>query len=449
MTFRIGECSSCGASYKLPASFTADRAKCKNCGGVVEIGQAGAPGPSKGAAPPIPAQKPAGAAAAASQPKKKREGPSMKERLLAQRQAEQAKQAAAAPKVTSRAASKTTPKGATKAAAPAAGKAGTSGSRRSRPAGSRSRSSRRAGDDEDQEDGGGRAGRRRHAPPKKKLPVLGFVVAVVLLIAVGGGSWWFLNKETATTDKSDEVNAAGSGAEVASTDGGTTPDGDGGAGDGTEEPGELTDDTTGSGDADISIADGNAMIGDEGETEAAPKPIKKEAPAGDPDSVDLTAIADFGPIAGCGASRFAELQELAATMVDPMAGAASTRAVKSLVESGKEAFPVVFNALKAQDLTTEDGFRNADLAQRTLMDICNGSNFGWKYPSQEPDTFHYFDKKVIVSWSKAWDQAKDNDGAWAKLAKLDKIDAPETPTKEVVDDATEDALDSLDGLDDL
>ena len=68
-----------------------------------------------------------------------------------------------------------------------------------------------------------------------------------------------------------------------------------------------------------------------------------------------------------------------------------------------------------------------------------------KYPSQEPEKFHYFDKKVILSWSKAWDQAKDNDGAWAKLAKLDKVDKAEEPEEEM-DGETEDALDALDDL---
>ncbi len=39
MSYRIGTCSSCGASFKVPASFAADRARCKTCSGVVEIGE--------------------------------------------------------------------------------------------------------------------------------------------------------------------------------------------------------------------------------------------------------------------------------------------------------------------------------------------------------------------------------------------------------------------------
>jgi hypothetical protein len=37
MTSRIGTCSGCGAKYKIPETFTGSRAKCKKCGGVVEI----------------------------------------------------------------------------------------------------------------------------------------------------------------------------------------------------------------------------------------------------------------------------------------------------------------------------------------------------------------------------------------------------------------------------
>ncbi len=37
MKQRLGQCSSCGAQYRVPESFRADRARCKSCGGVVEL----------------------------------------------------------------------------------------------------------------------------------------------------------------------------------------------------------------------------------------------------------------------------------------------------------------------------------------------------------------------------------------------------------------------------
>jgi hypothetical protein len=82
MEYRVGLCSSCGASFKVPASFSADKAKCKVCSGVVEIGPVQSDAP-----PPMPARRPAPTAAPA---KEKREGPSMKERLLAERRAAEA-----------------------------------------------------------------------------------------------------------------------------------------------------------------------------------------------------------------------------------------------------------------------------------------------------------------------------------------------------------------------
>ena len=155
------------------------------------------------------------------------------------------------------------------------------------------------------------------------------------------------------------------------------------------------------------------------------------------------AIEDFGPISGCSESRFEELKELVATMVDPMAGAAGNRAKGKLEESGKEAFPAILNAMKHLDLTSDDQFRSADVCQKALQNICNGTNFGWKYPSQSPDDFHYFDKRVIESWCKQWIKVKDDDAAWAKLAKLDNVDA--APAQEAAEDLDED-LDSLDDL---
>jgi hypothetical protein len=459
MTFRIGECSSCGATYKLPASFAADQARCKNCGGVVQIGKAGASAPLK-PAPPVPATRPAGATAvrAPAQPpaKKKHEGPSMKERLLAQRQAAGATHGAAAkpsPPVDRTHGAKSvksttyTPaaKGTSKAASPRAGTAiaaaapvepGPGASPQAKPAGSRTRSSRR-GASEASEDGG-RAGGRRHAPKKKEPPILGFIAAVVLLVGISGGAYWYLTQEPGPDA------AAAPETKVAMAADATQDSPSGSSGEGASS---VEDVTSGAEDG----ADGGqapiAAAADEAAAAAKPKPVK--APPGDPASVDLSLIPQYGPIAGCSPARFAELEELAATMVDPEAGAAGNRAKLALLESGKEAFPVIFNALKAQDLTSEDGFRNADACQRALQELCNGRNFGWKYESQEPDTFHYFDKKVIVSWSKAWEQAKDNDGAWAKLAKLDQVEgaAPAAEeTKKAADEATEDALDKLDDL---
>ncbi|MFT7667731.1 MAG: hypothetical protein ACI8X5_000414 [Planctomycetota bacterium] len=424
MSFRIGECSSCGANYKLPASFAADQARCKNCGGVVQIGKAGEP-----AAPKAAASTPTEDLKEVTRPKKKSSGPSMKERLMAERKAAEAaaaKPAAAKPAPAKPATAKApAPKpAATESKAPAK----SSSSRRSR-SGSR-RADGDSGDEGGKEKGGSR--RRRSAPEKKKAPVGGMIAMVLMVAVLGAAGYFYMNRgeedsaEAADGTTEDVVmNTSDADGEAAGTDG-----------EGTEPIVKDAED----GDE----ADGAAEDGSEETLTAVAKP-KKEAKAGDPDTVDLTLIEDYGPIAGCDEARFLELQELAAVMVDPEAGAAGNRARNKLVEAGKEAFPAVFNALKALDLTDNDQFRSADVCQKALESLCNGNNFGWKYPSQEPVKFHYFDKKVIVAWSKAWDQAKDNDGAWAKLAKLDSLPAKEE--EEVGED--DDTADALDGLDDL
>jgi hypothetical protein len=107
MKFRKGICGDCGAQYKLPPSFAADKAKCKQCGGVVAVGEVEkaeppAPARSQPKPEPVPAKKPTAAKrpaqappkkvaeAGEEAPRKRREGPSMKEQLLARRQAEAA-----------------------------------------------------------------------------------------------------------------------------------------------------------------------------------------------------------------------------------------------------------------------------------------------------------------------------------------------------------------------
>jgi len=66
MTERIGTCKECGAKYKIPTTFTGTKAKCKKCGDVVVIEEAGA-----GAAEPPEPKAPSTPAAAAAAAKKK------------------------------------------------------------------------------------------------------------------------------------------------------------------------------------------------------------------------------------------------------------------------------------------------------------------------------------------------------------------------------------------
>ena len=54
MAHRVGVCQSCRARFQIPASFAPNRAKCRNCGGVVAIGPPeGAPEPQPCAPQPV------------------------------------------------------------------------------------------------------------------------------------------------------------------------------------------------------------------------------------------------------------------------------------------------------------------------------------------------------------------------------------------------------------
>ena len=53
MAHRVGVCGSCRSRFQIPATFAHDRARCRTCGGVVEIG------PLEGAPDPAPVVTPA------------------------------------------------------------------------------------------------------------------------------------------------------------------------------------------------------------------------------------------------------------------------------------------------------------------------------------------------------------------------------------------------------
>ncbi len=67
MTDRVGVCGSCRARFQIPASFTPNRAKCRTCGGVVEITPP-TPAPRRASPPVPPAPAPAPVVAAPPPP---------------------------------------------------------------------------------------------------------------------------------------------------------------------------------------------------------------------------------------------------------------------------------------------------------------------------------------------------------------------------------------------
>lgn len=482
MKYRLGVCSDCGASYKVPASFEADRAKCKACDGVVEIGQVreDAPTPKPAAAPPMPARKvappkPAAAAAPAPAPKPaEKQGPSMKERLLAERAAAaaQAKAAPAAPAKQAPAKPPTKPaaaKSSARATAPASkrasaesserparGSARGGSSRRSAPAKSR-RGGRgaRGGDDEDAEaEDGGRGGRRGGKRGKQGSNPTLLIVSGVMILVAAGAAFFLMNKGGDET-VNDTVQAQGNAPEGTLTDV-TNETANAPEPEAAKVPAKSTDAPETSKTADATAteeasANGAAAAPPPADPPAAPadKPAK-EREFKDPASIDLLAIEDFGVPQGCTPERWAELQDLAKTVMDPFAGAAGGRASKQLVAEGKFAIPAVLNEMKKLDLTVNDEFLTANAAKETLMEICNGINLGWQYPNQQPDTWHYYDKKVIFNWCELWRVWDADDAQFIKRTKRDIQPSADQESTEPGESKPEvGGDDDLDALDDI
>ncbi|MDP6538301.1 MAG: hypothetical protein QF410_02035 [Planctomycetota bacterium] len=427
MSHRIGTCASCGATYKLPASFAADKAACKQCDGVVEIGpvEGGGPAPSPEPVPaaPVPAKPVAPSGKAGGTAKKKGSGPSMKEKLLAQRRAGAEAAGSEKPAAPKKPAPAKKPTRAAKPAAvrkrPAAGKgeqgadeSASKAPRRTAAAAGRRRTSGRSKREEGGEDV------RERLRKSKKSPLVPALSAFAALALAAGGIW-YMSQPKAAEPSPDEGIAA------------------------VETPGEGTADAGGEAAADVGQPDPEPEPEPDPEPEPEPKP--KPVNRKDPANIDLTLIEDYGPIAGQSEEDFLALQRLAKTMVDPEAGAAGNRARMSLAEAAKNAFPVVLNVMKDIDYSTEQGFRDGDLCQRLLMEICNGNNFGWKYSAAEED--EWYNKFVVQRWCTQWDRAKDDEAYWLKFSKQDSQPAGGEPSggAPAISDDDLDDLDELDG----
>jgi len=434
MTHRLGVCSSCDAKYKIPASFTASQAKCKSCGGVVNISD---PEGAKKAAPPVPTKqvaqvpKPAPKKPELDEIKgsgKKRSGPSMKERLLAERQAAEAQQAKPAAKPARPArrssAAKAEPKETAGAPTRETAKASaTRGSKRTAAGSSRrsgARGSKRRGEaDAEVAENEETAPRGRRGAAKKKSPLLP-LMSVAALVLAGVGAFFFMQNEEVTAaeessmaDTEMAANEAKLAAEKAAAD--------------MEAMDKEAADATESADATP-------------EPEAEPEKPKEEAPkkGPDPSSVDLTAIEDFGPVDGMSQEDFDDLVEKTNMMIDPEAGAAGNRSRTALIKAGRLAFPALLNKFKTLDFSTEQGYRDGDLFQKSLEEICGGKNFGWRYSAEPKDEL--FNKKVVKNWSSNWRVAQDDPARWEAMAGV---------KAKPVEEAEEFSEDSMDDLDDF
>lgn len=362
--------------YKLSAEFPADKAKCKECGGVVEIG----PVETRKAAPaskPVPARKPPAGRKPATA---RKAAPSSRAALPSESETREAP------------------------ARPAR-----------RSSGARTRSRGRAGARGGQE-GERRERASRRARQEKKKSWAGMAGALLGLVLIVGGGFWYLNREE-NARAAEEAEAGGLVADLASS---------------TEEVEAPEAPEAPESGAPETDAGGEAAEPAEPKEPAEKKPEKKV----DPSSVDLSVYGPYPRLPGTSDEEWEQIQGWVEDFTDPYAAAHAFNAARDgLIAASRKAFPAILNAYLKVDVSTEEGRKMGDQIQRELLQkICHGRNFDWKY--DETPQSQYFNKKVIEGWCKAWEQAKDSDLGWSNLSKipLEEIQKDSGAKKAVVDD---------------
>ena len=410
MEHRIGICASCQANYTIPANFEHDQARCRECGGTVEIG------PVVGGEPEAKASEleeyvPSG---------KQRSGPSMMEQLRARRAADagqdepdeapgkRAKPTRAKATTTKRATGKT----AARKGGASARKSKTSGnSKVSKSSGGSKRSGSK------RKSGGGRSSKR--SSPEKKKSSAGMLIGIVgLVVLLGAGGYFFKDDLFGSTPK---VDAAGSDS-VADADSAETSS--------TETATGMDDKAT---PAETATSDASSDSQAEADSDAAKVPAvaaakepEAEAPKSgpkDPDDIDLSVYPDYGPVDGTTPEFFAELEARMVRAMNPDIGSAQTKEWKFLGEYPRKAFPVILNYLKHLDLSTKEGNEQGKWAVRILENNTNGTNYGWKEFEEDaekngPRYHEWYNKKVIVGWCKVWNKGESDLKQWKGIAKL-------------------------------
>jgi hypothetical protein len=361
MEYRLGKCSSCGAEYKVPASFAHDVARCKVCKGTVRLGPARAPAPGASApatsapvaaaSPSAPADRPAPRPAPGPKPE---------------------------PRSPSRAAD--VPPAGTPRETPAP-----------RPAPRREEAPPKPAE----------RPRRVASPAKKPLP-RGALIALVALIAIGAGAYFVFSggKEESTTPPAAEPGSAAVPTPAAEVD----------DGDAAPAPQAPTDDTGEAAPPEAAAAEPPSAPADS--AAGAPAPL-----------LDLTSLPDFGPAPESTPESWEELQQAAGTFFDLSAGAAGMRAGRTLEETGRPAVPAILNQMKRIDLSTPEGMRQGDMAQKALERIARGRNYGWKYEGTEGAVD--YDRRVIEKWISTWKQCSDDVEAWIRFTNLAEKDPEE------------------------
>ncbi len=427
---------------------------------------------------------------------KQGKGPSMKERLIAQRRAEAeaaskgsepkpaaqkpapkaapkpaAKRPAAAPKKA--APKKTAPKAAAQdeseesSSRPArAQRAGRSGGA-SRRSGGRAAASRRRGGDEgdDGEESEGRARGGRRRPAKKEKNMLAPALGTLAVVAIAGiGAWQFMGGDDTEAASKPETPAE------------TSVSGTGG----NEAQAQADQDAADKAAKEQAAADKAAAEKAAAEKEASkPETVKPEdmteAPRNrkgrqlvadvypdhlynpdDPEEPNLKEFEKFAKPDSLSDEEWANVNEKVATMLDPDAGAAGTRAATYLEELGRDAFPAMVNGLLDLDYGTAEGNLNGDFVQRTMMNIANGRNFSWGYGfADSPNKTEITNKRAVALAYGVWQKVVEDPSYWERYSNTEAAkregagggDSAPADEPDAADDAADNLLDDL-GIDD-
>lgn len=418
MDFRQGTCTNCKNSFRVPATFTANKAKCPKCAGVVEIGPvqsaSSAPKTDDAAAPkPVPAvvPPPKAAEAPAPAPKVASKPPEVQKPVTPKPSAPAAsvKPAASAAKPTA-ALPKAAPVTTSKPSAPSVRSAANDAAAKVK-SGAATKSKKAASADEDDDSS---EKRPRHAPHKKSMaPAL---LGILGFLALGGVAYWFF------AVKQPETNRAEAAAAKAASDKKAQELADKAAADkaamdaqAAKQAPQATNDSAAAGSAAGATAGQDKPV----ESAAAKEATKKPADDGNvTDTIDIKALPQVGKWSQSSDEQWAELQANAATFMDLDAGAKANRAGKKLEEAGRAAFPAILNQFRELNLYTEDGYRRGDLLQKTLERICKGRNFGWQYGTEVKHVV--YNKKAIQNWFTTWEKVGEDDAQWAGLTKQSK-----------------------------
>ncbi|MGE0143222.1 MAG: hypothetical protein AB7I19_06695 [Planctomycetota bacterium] len=324
-------CQNCGAKYKLPATFAADKAKCKACGQAIDVAAQRAQPPESTAAAPVSAK--AQPATAKAQPAKARPT------------SEPARPARAS------------------TASPASRRAkGDAGSENSEKPGRRARGEKEA--------------KKSGMSPA----VIGGILVGVGALVVGGILMFNGDKpaEAGKTENPQPVASSGSGSNAANESATKIGDGENPATPAPTDNAPATTDPAGGNDTPAATPKAPEAAKPTAKPAGAPK-FETKADIFDPKTLEPLTYPDE-----VDAAIRAEIDE-AVQAIDGTGTRAARRAKARLEELGYPALFGLTNRLRDIDYTTRDGTILAYEIHRLMELIAKGTNTSFKQVDDEPD----------------------------------------------------------------